>query len=227
MGRGAVADVSLIVPLVFVALCAISFLVVSRTLRRLHETMRTIAAELGLSYRGPLEDLPPGAPPDHLPPSGGPRFLRLMAPWRLVGNRSGVFVAAFPETRGKTSCTVVEAYWPEPLPFTLRIGRETALARMGKTVLGMSDIEVGSTPFDEEVRVRGSDPARIVSLLAHADVQDRILAALQASRAVTVTERAARWEKQGTPMKTEVYREALDLVVPIARAISDSGLFPA
>lgn len=216
-----------IVPLVFVGLCAISFLVMSRMLRRLHEKMRAVAAELGLSYRGPLEDAPAGVPSDHLAPAGPRGLFRMLGPWRLVGNRSGVFVAVFPETRGKTSYTVIEAYYPEALPFTVRIGRETALARLGKSVFGMSDIEVGSERFDSEVRVRGSDPARIAGLLAHADVQDRILAALQASRLVTVTERAARWEKQGTPMKAEACREALDLVVPIARAIADSGLFPA
>jgi hypothetical protein len=219
--------VSLIVALVVAALCALTFLVVSRTLRRLHETMRAIAAELGLSYRGPLEDASPNAPPDHLPPAGPRGFFRLLAPWRLVGNRCGVSVAVFPETRGRTSYAVVEASFPAPLPFTMRIGRETALARMGKAVLGLTDIEIGAAAFDKDVRVRGSDPARIVSLLAHADVQDRILAALRASRAVTVTERAARWERQGAPMKAEAYREALDLVAPIARAISDSGLFPA
>jgi hypothetical protein len=221
-----IAGVSFIVPIIFVALCAISCFAMTRMLRRVHETMRAVAAELGLSYRGPLEDAPPGAPTDHLPPAGPRGFFRLMGPWRLVGNRSGVFVAVFPEQRGKTSYAVVEAWWPEPLPFTMRIGRETALARMGKSVFGMSDIEVGSERFDSEVRVKGSDPDRIASLLGHADVQDRILAALQASRAVSITERAARWEKQGTPMKAEVYREALDLVVPIARAVTDSGIFP-
>lgn len=217
----------LIVPIVFVVLCALSFLVMSRVLRRQHQTMRAIAAELELSYRGPLEDNPGGAPPDALPPAGRGGLLKLMAPWRLVGNRSGVFVAVFPETRGKTTYAVVEALYPETLPFTMRIGRETTLARMGKTVLGLSDIEVGSARFDEEAHVRGSDPARIVSLLAHAGVQERILAGLQASRALIVTERAARWERQGAPAKAEAYREALDLVVPIARAISESGLFPA
>jgi hypothetical protein len=227
VGRGEVVGVGLIVPLVFVALCAVSFLVMSRMLRKMHETMRAIAAELGLSYRGPLEEAPPGAPADSLPPAGPRGFFRIMAPWRLIGNRSDVFVAIFPESRGKTSYTVVEAYYPEPLPFTMRIGRETALARMGKSLFGLSDIEVGSQRFDEEVRVKGSDPDRVAALLAHADVQERILAALQASPLVSVTERAARWERQGTPTKVEVFRGALDLVVPVAAAISRSGVFPA
>ena len=213
--------ISFVFPAVFVVMCIVAIPVISWILRRLHENMRAIAGELGLSYRGPLE-----AAPDSSAATGVRRFLGLLAPWRMVGNLSGVFVTISPETKGKTSYSAVAAHFPRPLAFTMRIGRETALARLGKAVLGLEDIEVGSGQFDEEVRIRGIDRAGIVSLLAHADVQERILAALRASRSITVTEKAAHWEKQGTVEETETYRRALDLVVPIVRALIDAGAFP-
>ncbi|MCX7031470.1 MAG: hypothetical protein NTU62_15305 [Spirochaetes bacterium] len=75
------------------------------------------------------------------------------------------------------------------------------------------------------VRVKGSEPDRIGRLLSSTGVQDRILAALEASPTVTVTEKAARWEKRGTVEKAETYQQAMDLVVPIVRALKDAAVF--
>ena len=51
---------------------------ISWILRRLHENMRAIAGELGLSYRGPLETAP-----DSSAATGVRRFLGLLAPARV------------------------------------------------------------------------------------------------------------------------------------------------
>jgi hypothetical protein len=99
------------------------------------------------------------------------------------------------------------------------------MARLGKAVFGIQDIQVGSEQFDAAVRVKGSDPERARRLLTHTGVQDRILAALEASPTVTVTENAARWEKRGTVEKAETYQQAMDLVVPIVRALKDTAVF--
>ena len=87
------------------------------------------------------------------------------------------------------------------------------MARLGKAVLGLKDIEVGSEQFDAAVRIKRNDP-------------DRILTALEASPTITVTEKATRWEKRGTVAKAETYLQAMGLVVPIVRAPKDAGAQP-
>jgi hypothetical protein len=215
---------SIILPLLVVGGIAVSIPLIIRTLRRHNERMRRVADELGFTYHGPGEE-PPGA----AEPAGAQRFLRVLKPWRLTGTRDEVAVAIYLESRGsgrsRTTYSIVEASFPRPLPFTLRVGRETTMTRFGKAVFGLHDIEVGSEQFDAAVRIKGSDPERISRLLSGTGVQDRILTALQASPTVTVTEKAALWEKRGTMEKAETYQQAMDLVVPIVRALKDARAF--
>lgn len=215
---------SVIVPVFFAAAILVSLLLVYRHLRRHNERMRGVADELGFSYNGPGAE-PPGTPKA----TGAQRFLQAIKPWRITGMRDDVAVAIYLETRGggksRTTWSIVEASFPRPLPFTLRVGRETAMARFGKAVFGLQDIEVGAEEFDRTVRIKGSEPDRIARLLSGSGVQDRILTALQASPTVMVTERSVRWEKRGTVEKAETYRQAMDLVVPIVRALKDARAF--
>jgi hypothetical protein len=192
--------------------------------RRLAGLMRGVADELGFTYHGPGEALPVGAEP-----TGIRRLLQVLQPWRLTGMHGDVEVAIYLEKRGagrnKTAYSIVEASFPTPLPFTLRLGKETAKVRFGKALFGIQDIEVGIEQFDSAVRIKGSDPDRIRQVLSSAGVQDRILAALEAWPRIAVTETAAHWEKQGTVKDAESYRRAMDLVVPIVRALKDAGAF--
>ena len=56
-------------------------------------------------------------------------------------------------------------------------------------------------------------------------MQDRILAALQASPTVIVTEKAVTWEKRGTVERAETYRSAIELVVPVVSALRNTDAF--
>ncbi len=138
-------------------------------------------------------------------------------------------MAIYLESRGsgksRTTWSIVEASFPRPLPFTLRVGRETALTRFGKAVFAVQDIEIGSDRFDAGVRIRTSDAERARRLLADAGVQERILAALQASPTVIVTERAAIWEKRATVRNAETYRTAIEAIVPVVAALRNADAF--
>jgi hypothetical protein len=215
---------SIIVPAIFIGGILVAIPIIRRSLRRHNERMRQVADELGFTFHG-AGDETPGA----TEPNGRQRFMQLIKPWRLTGARDDVAVAIYLESRGsgksRTTYSIVEASFPRPLAFTLRVGRETAMARFGKAVFGLKDIEVGSEQFDAAVRIKGNDPDRIVRVFSSTGVQDRILAALEASPTVTVTEKAALWEKRGTVEKAETYQQAMTLVVPIVRALKDAGAF--
>lgn len=214
--------ISIAFPAVFVVLAVAAIPVMRWVLRRLHENMRHIAAELGLSYRGPLESAPDGT----AAAERARRFLRMLEPWRMVGNLSGVFVTVSPESKGKQRYSVVEAHFPQPLPFTMLIGRETAFTKLGRAVLGQEDIRSGDALFDAEARVRGSDSRRIALLLADQRVRESILAALRASRAITISEKGASWQQQGLVENAKTYREAFDLLLPVVQALQAAGAFP-
>jgi hypothetical protein len=210
-------SLSIAVPIGFLCACLLSIPLVAWFLGSLHKAMQSVADELGLSYRGPLEQ-----------PFGGTAtairdFLRLFEPWRLVGTVAGVFVAVFPQPRGKMSYTVVEATFPRPVGFSLRIGRETLLDALGKAVAGLQDIQTGDTLFDEWVRVRSADPRAAAKLLGHEELRCRILAAVRFPGSVVVTEKSIRWEKRGTVREAGTYRGVLDIILPVVHAIVNAS----
>jgi hypothetical protein len=215
---------SVLIPILFIGSILISIPLIYRHLKRHHARMRAVADELGFSFNGPGTE-PPGA----AEPGVGKRFLESMKPWRLTGMHDDVAVAIYLEIRGggksRTTYSIVEASFPRPLPFALHVGRESTLARFGKAVFGLHDIEVGVEQFDRAVRIKGGDPDRIRGLLSGSGVQDRILSALEASPTIIVNQRAAIWEKRGTMENAETYRQAMDLVVPIVRALKDARAF--
>ena len=100
------------------------------------------------------------------------------------------------------------------------------MARFGKAVFGLQDIEVGSEQFDKAVRIKGSDPERIARLLSGSGVQDRIL-----DRAAGVADDQRHLEggdsgrsgRRGGRRKST--GQAIDLVVPIVRALKDARAF--
>jgi hypothetical protein len=215
---------SILTLIIIVGGIAVMLAVALRAFRRNTERMRRVADELGFTFHGPGEESP-GEPE----PTGAQRLLKDLKPWRVTGTRDDVAVAIYLETRGsgknRTTYSIVEASFPRPLDFTMLVYRESAMAKLGKAVFGLKDIEVGSEQFDKAVRIKGSDPERIARLLSGSGIQDRILTALQASPTVSVGTKAAFWEKRGSVVKAETYQQAMELVVPIVRALKDARAF--
>jgi hypothetical protein len=210
----AVDTLSVLIPVGFMCACVLSVPVIFGFLGSLHETMQAVADKLGLSYRGPLEERP-----ERTAAGAARGFLRLFEPWRLVGNVAGVFVAVFPLSRGKSTYSVVDASFPRPLGFSLRVGRETLLDALGRAVAGLQDIQTGDQVFDEAMRVQAANSHAAAVLLAHEEVRRRILAAQGLPGSVVVTEKSVRWEKRGTVRDADLYRGVLDLVLPVVHAI--------
>ncbi len=215
---------SILLPIIFIGGILLMMVIAVRVFRRNAERMRGVADELGFTYQGPGAE-----PTGEAESTGALRALKSLKPWRLTGLRDDIAVAIYLETRGsgrsRTTYTIVEASFPRPLPFSLLLYKESAFARFGKAVFGLKDIEVGVEQFDAAVRIKGSDPDRIRQLLSGTGIQDRILSALEASPTITVNSTSARWEKRGSTGKAETFRQAMDLVVPIVRALKDARAF--
>lgn len=230
------SDLNLVIPLVFFAIAiplgwlALSF--ARRSAAADREKARNLALALGLEYgegRDPVEDIVPEGSPGHekateffrkFPLFG---FLSALAPWRVSGERGGVRVEIFPETRssGKSSTTytVARAWLREPAGQELRIAREGFFTKVGKTLFGLQDVEVGDAVFDQAVRIKAKDPLQAKLLLDRLEVRERVLALLEAQPGAFVTSTYAHWEKQGTKLDEAELGGVLDLLVPVARAL--------
>ena len=59
--------------------------------------------------------------------------------------------------KSRTTYTVVRADYPTPLPFELHIADQGTFIRLGKSLFGLRDVEVGDEAFDRAVRVKTGD----------------------------------------------------------------------
>ena len=150
-------------------------------------------------------------------------FLAASAPWRLEGERDGARVEAFEETRssGKNSKTVivVRALYPKPLLFKLRAGREGTLAKIGKALFGLADVEVGDGAFDGAVRVAADDKDVARALFSRQEARTALLALLMRFPEATAGSEWVERERTGRMPDAAELEEVLDLLVAAAKAI--------
>jgi hypothetical protein len=151
------------------------------------------------------------------------RFLIANAPWRLEGERGGLRVAVYPESRssGKSSVTytVARAYYRLPLGYDLSVQREGAAFKLGKALFGIQDIELGDPELDPLIRVKAGDPLAAKLLLDRAEARGPLLALATRYRDFRATRDYAHWERRGLPADAAELAEVLDLLVPLARAL--------
>ncbi|HUX42468.1 MAG TPA: hypothetical protein VMV83_14970 [Rectinemataceae bacterium] len=145
--------------------------------------------------------------------------------WRLIGQRNGVKVEVFLEVRGSgknsTTYTVARAVLPRPFEAQCRIAHEGFFTKLGKSLFGLQDLELGDPAFDEAVRIKAKDGLPILSRLAKPEVKESILALLAANHGAFVTEKVVQWEKQGRFLDPGVIGPALELAVRTASALSE------
>jgi len=227
-----------LVPAVFV-LCSILFGVgglyfgVRRT-KRQRERAERAALELGLDFSSGEEAILAAYGGKEGDPSlklweKQPAFLKklfsALGPWRLVGKRDGIDVAVYEETRssGKSSTTytVVRAYYPEPLPFELRVAKEGFFAKVGKSLFGLQDVEIGDPEFDTEFRVKTGDPLQAKLRLDRPETKRAFLEALRAYPAFRAERAFVHYERVGIHTDAEELRPVLGLLVPAARALGE------
>jgi len=197
------------------------------------ERARGLASDLGLSYSEGLEAAESAAQEqgresysaklEALPP-----FLRKLldkfAPWRIFGEYGGVPVRIFPETRstGKSSTTwlVVRALFRDTIPFKLRAGKESIFDKVGKTLFGLQDVEVGDYVFDEAVRIKASDPTSASVLFSRPETREAILNLISSWPGAVVTSEFIQWERIIGKKAMEEVPAVLDLITAATKTIA-------
>ncbi len=156
-----------------------------------------------------------------------PAFLRSFAesaaPWRLEGSWKGVRVAVYRETRssGKSSRTyvVAKAFYPSPLPFKFRASREGTMAKIGKALFGLKDVQTGDPDFDPKVRIRSDDEAAAASLFFRETAASTFLALLERFPDAVADSAGVTRERQASLLPAEELREVLDLLAGFAAEV--------
>ena len=222
-----------IVVVVVTALTAPRFI---RVARRGREEAREIAEKLGLTFVGGFDAiranyLETGKAKALEGLERMPAFLRSFveasAPWRMEGMRSGVRVAVYKETRrsGKSSQTyvVAKAWYPEPLPFKFRAAREGALAKLGKALFGLKDVQIGDADFDPKVRIRSDDESGAAAVFFRDAAASAFLALLERFPEAVAGSAFVSRERQASLLPREELAELLDLLAAFAAEVRPAG----
>jgi len=203
-----------------------------RGMRRGREEARVQAGRLGLEYVDGIDALrrsyvESGQTKALESFERMPAFLRAFAesaaPWRMEGLRKGVRVAVYPETRssGKSSRTYVgaKAFYPAPLAFKFRASREGTMAKIGKALFGLKDVQIGDPDFDPKVRIRAEDEAAAASLFFREATASAFLALLERFPEAVADSAGVTRERQASLLPMEELEEVLDLLTAFAAEV--------
>ena len=144
----------------------------------------------------------------------------------ITGTADGVRITIFYESRGAgkshTTYTVIRADYPKPLPFELHIAHEGWFIRLGKSLFGLRDLELGDEAFDRAVRIKtnNDDAARVV--LANPVARATILGMLALAGDTSATNACAQWERAGRWSDPSNIRPVIAALVPVTRALGSA-----
>jgi len=132
-------------------------------------------------------------------------------------------VAVYPETRssGKSSRTyvVAKAFYPAPLAFKFRASREGTMAKIGKALFGLKDVQIGDPDFDPKVRIRAEDEAAAASLFFREATASAFLALLERFPEAVADSAGVTRERQASLLPMEELEEVLDLLTAFAAEV--------
>lgn len=130
-----------------------------------------------------------------------------------------VEVGTFYRGRGKHRriFTKIVAHLQPSLGLGLHIYREGFLSEIGK-VFGMQDLKTGDREFDDRFIVKGSDEARVLSLLGP-DLRGALLNYERLSSYVELNDAQLYWESSGVEANREKMRAILEAQVQLVRAM--------
>jgi hypothetical protein len=225
------------IPFVFFLILSIAVTVLLipkmlRGMKRGREEARDQAGRLGLEYVDGLEALrrsyiDSGQAKALEAFDRMPAFLRSFAesaaPWRMEGPWKGVRVSVYRETRssGKSSRTyvVAKAFYPAPLTFKFRAAREGTMAKIGKALFGLKDVQIGDADFDPKVRIRADDEAGAAARVFREAAAASFLALLDRFPDAVADSAGVTRERQASLLPDEELREVLDLLAAFAAAV--------
>ena len=158
---------------------------------------------------------------------GMPKFLqpllKAVMPWRIDGEYNGVKVDIHSESRGggKQSRTyiVMSAVYPEQLPFSFRAGREGTLAKIGKTLLGMQDVQTGDPDLDPKVRIVSDDEGGAVSVFRNPDASRAFLSLLESFPESVAHSDRVTYERENRKFSRDDIPRVLELLTAFARQV--------
>jgi len=222
--------------LIFVAFAVLFPFIMLPLIKRTMAVRRTAARELaermGFSYREGWDLLRRELDGDYSAktvdmlqkmPGFVKNMLESLAPWRLEGERNGVRVVVYQETRssGKNTTTylVCKAYYAAPLPFKLRGTKEGAMAKIGKAVFNLKDVEIGNRDFDDAVRVVSDDPNAAAELFFKKERAEALPALLARYPAAWAQQDSAVWERRGTKLDQAEIEAVADALAAFAATI--------
>jgi hypothetical protein len=213
-----------VVPL---AVMAAVFYVKLRNKVRFKDELPRIAHSLGLRFSDTADELPqrlamnPDLPAALSDPDRAQRIgalARKVSRWSMEGEYDGVRVKIAPYNEGHlnqspTVYTRIEAFPQRTL------GAGLSLSAVGNPAPGKPEIEIDG--LDEAIIVRADDGAKTVELLNDPAVRQAVRRAFAFDRRVIVLDDLARLDRIGQPMELDYYREALQVLTAVVRALED------
>jgi hypothetical protein len=199
---------------------------------RLKNNLPIIAQSLGLQYFDRIDQLPdhiaaakadlPSALSDPENVKGLQKYGRLMSGWRIEGEYSGVKVKITPRLirsrKSQSRYTRLEAYFTQPTIPGLTI------SNMGNTPLGKPEIKVEN--LNKKIIVKTENESITRQLLRDSDVQSALNTAFEFSSEVVIDDAGTRVDKYGpAPLEVDYYRQGLDHLTRIVRAIENRSRF--
>lgn len=143
---------------------------------------------------------------------------------QISGNLNGQFVVVDTISRGsgnsRTTYTRFRVRYPNALGLGLRLTREGFFSGIGK-FFGMQDIEVGDQAFDDQVMIKGSDPAAIVQFLTPGR-RGLIVRALNSFQGLVIGDERIIWERAGTLTDANQITSTVQRLVTTANHMVDS-----
>jgi hypothetical protein len=156
-------------------------------------------------------------------------FLELVkrnAPWMMEGERGGLPVSIYQDVRGsgksQTNYTVVRVAFHEALGFELRLSREGAMTKLGKSLFHLQDIELGDPEVDPFVRIKSSDPEAARQLLSSPASRRALVQAISQAPGFHAASAYVDWERVGNVTDSSVITTVLDVLLPLAKALGGS-----
>ena len=151
------------------------------------------------------------------------RLLLSNVHWRLEGEHKGFRVTVYPETRqgrkSPTMYTVARVFYRQGLDYELTAAREGFLARLGKAVLGLQDVTIGDEDFDEEIRIKTSDPEAAKLLLCRPEIRSAIMKLTMLRGDFEIEKTFVQWESLGSAAGKAEVSAALAALVRVAAAM--------
>lgn len=223
------------------AIVALTFALTFYANKRYIESMKRLAIDLGYLFtQGPSpllgargSDAPDinayASPSDYSAPSATPEepsFMKrvglLLAPWRIKGHDADEEVLIYTVSRGsgksRTTYTVTEmSLHPKVGGFAL--SKEGFFSKMGKTLLGLQDIQLGDEEFDRKVMVKGTNPEAVKQALSSESLRRSIINAFDAYPGMSITDAKIAYERAGSLTKVDYFRPLIAAMGEIAKAI--------